>query len=238
MNDNLSDKPSDELFHEPRSPRRAVAWTTLGVAALAVAGGVYAATGHSSNATPAAATGAAVAATSSASASPAPSLPRDRHGPMGRMGPMMGPGGFGGLGMPGRVLHGESTVQTPSGGTEIIDTQRGTISAIGTANKTITVTSSDKVAFTYTIDSNTRLIDFALSTPRQATLNDLKVGDTVGVVAVRSGDTRTARSVVDGAKTGAGWPGRDGGPRGRHMQPPPNMSPNPSASPSASAASA
>lgn len=146
----------------------------------------------------------------------------------------MGPGGFGGLGMPGRILHGEATVQTPNGGTEIVDSQRGTISAIDTAKKTITVTSTDKVAFTYTIDSNTRLIDFALATPTQATFRDFKVGDTVGVVAVRSGDTRTARSVIDGVKAGMGWP--DGhGPRGPHA-PLPSASTSPS--PSASGASA
>lgn len=222
----MSDDHVDEIGHEPRPARRLVAWSTLGVVgALAIAGGIYAAT--SQGGSPSGGGVATLAADTAASsqavspASPSSSLnPGKQHGPR-----------FGGPGlMPrGQVLHGESVVQKPGGGTEIIDVQRGKITAVDTAKKTITVTSSDNVAFTYVVDANTRLVDFSLTTPRKATFTDLKVGDTVGVTAVRSGDTRTARSVVDGAKLG--WPGGDG-PRGPHIPHGPNA-PNAPNAPSA-----
>jgi hypothetical protein len=145
------------------------------------------------------------------------------------MGGRFGGPGFFGPGIGGRVLHGESTVQTQDG-TQIVDTQAGTISAVDTAKKTITVTSTDKVAFTYVLDSNTRVLDFATSTPAKATITDLKVGDTVEVVAIRTGDTRTAKSVVDGLPSKPL-------PRGPHVRNgPQGVNPSPSASTSGASA--
>jgi Cu/Ag efflux protein CusF len=224
-----TDGMRDEIANEPRVPgrNRLVAWATLGVLGAALAGGgIYAATAGGGSGSPSVATSAVLAA-ASGSATPAPSaLPHDRDGRRGpgpgfggRLGGPGGIGGIGGMGL-GQLLHGEATVATANGGTEIVDTQTGTISGIDTAKKTITVTSSDKVSFTYVVDANTHLVDFALATPKNATLSDLKSGDTVRVMAVRTGDTRTAKSVLDGLpKRGAGVPGGPG-----HLRPLPSPS--------------
>lgn len=247
----MDDHLTDEIANEPHLPtrNRAVAWVTLAVlGAAAVGGGVYAATSGSS-AGPVSAAGQLAAATSApATPNASPSTPEKdqggRRGP-GVLGPMggrfggPGVGGLAGPGLGGRVLHGESTVQTKDG-TQVVDTQAGTISAIDTSKKTITVTSTDKVAFTYVLDSTTRILDFtataAAGAPTSppatrpaarptATISDLKVGDTVEVVAIRTGDTRTAKSVVDGKPTAKLLPR---GPRFKNG--PQGVNPSPSAS--------
>lgn len=236
---------TDEISGGPDRPRsRAVAWATLAaLGAVAVGGGAYAATRGDGGgpSTPAAAQLAAATTSPSPSPSASPHDKPGRRGPGGPMmggpmmrGPMMGgPAGIGGpLGAAGQVLHGESTVQTKDGKTQIVDTQHGTISSIDSAKKTITVTSADKVAFTYVTDSDTKFTVFSASKPAQATLADLKAGDTVEIVAVRSGDTRTVKSVVDGVPTikdHKGWPGTGPG----HWRP---GAPSPSASASGASA--
>lgn len=216
--------------HRPRT-----VWATAGiVAAVAIAGAAVLTSGHghlSGGSTATGADGALLAATS-ASPSPSPSNAPRHPGPNrvhGFGGPDLDGGpAFGGA--QGRLLHGEATVSNPNGGTQIVDTQQGTISKLDAAAKTVTVTSSDKVSFTYVVDSNTRLIDFAASNPGQATFSNLKTGDTVRIVAVRNGDTRTATSLVDGTPTG-----KQGGHGGPRFAPP---SATPSAGSSASGASA
>jgi len=214
----MSGHLADEISGGPDRPRnRAVAWATLAVlGAVAVGGGAYAATrGGGGPSTPAAAQLAA------ATASPSPSSsasPKDNDGRRGPGGPMMrGPAGGGGrlglggmFGPAGQLLHGESTVQTAGGKTQIVDTQRGTVSSLDSAKKSLTVMSADKVSFTYVTDSATRFIVFSASKRGPATFADLKQGDTVQIVAIRDGDTRTAKAVVDGAPTikdHKGWPG-------------------------------
>jgi len=245
---------SDEISNEPQMPRRSrlVAWATLGAVGVAAAvGGVVAVHSGGGGGTANAALAQAAAVTSPA---PSPSAsPHDRGGRRELNGPggpgagpkvLGGPGASGMFGARGKVLHGEATVVTPGGGTEIVDTQSGTITAIDSAAKTITVTSTDKAAFSYVIDTKTRVVDFTANSPMTATLTDLKVGDTVRVVATRSGDTRTATSVLDGVPIRVnrpmgsagpttkpwGWSGQQGqqGKRG----------PTPSAAASASTASA
>ena len=233
----MSEHFSDEISNEPQLPRRSkvVAWTTLGVlGAAAAAGGLYAAAGTGSS-TPAASTATAQTAADT-SPSPSPSTkPNDQNGRRGAGGPGFagvhggfgGPGfggAFGGMGGPGglggpasgRVLHGESTVATAKGGTEIVDTQSGTITSIDASAKTITVTSTDKVAFSYVVATSTRLIDFAVTAPQKATFTDLKVGDAVQISAVRDGDTRTASSVVDGTPVRKPLPTGTAQPRAPH----------------------
>jgi hypothetical protein len=208
----MMERFSDEIAGEPRIPRRTklVGWATLGVlgvlAAAAALGGLYAASNGDSPGSPASpVTAAAAAATSSSSPGPSASASKnDQRGPRGLDGHRLGGRGFGffgGLGAAGRVLHGESTVVTANGETTLVDLQRGTITAIDASKKTIRVTSSDKVAFTYLIDADTRLRDFAAAAPAKATFADLKVGDTVEVVAIRTGETRTAKGVIDAART-------------------------------------
>ena len=225
---------SDEISNEPQLPRRSkvVAWATLGIlGAAAAAGGLYAAASAGSSA-PAASTATAQTAADT-SPSPSPSAkPNDQNGRRGAGGPGFagahggfgGPGfggalgGFGGFSGPasGRVLHGESTVATAKGGTEIVDTQSGTITSIDASAKTITVTSTDKVAFSYVVATSTRLIDFAVTSPQKAAFADLKVGDTVQISAVRVGDTRTASSVVDGTPVRKPMPAGTAQPRAPH----------------------
>ncbi|HET9187501.1 MAG TPA: hypothetical protein VFN80_06080 [Acidothermaceae bacterium] len=216
----MSEQFTDEISGGPQRPgHRAVAWATLAVlGAAAFGGGAYALTRGGGGGTPS--TGAAAqlaAATTSpspnSSAQPKPNDDQRRHGGIGgpmMRGPLGGLGVFGGPGAGGQLLHGESTVQTPDGKTQVVDMQRGAISSLDSGKKSVTVTSSDKVSFTYVTDANTRFIVFSASKPAQATFADLKQGDTVEIMAIRSGDTRTATSVVDGlptAKDGKGWPG-------------------------------
>lgn len=227
----MSEQFTDEISGGPqRRGHRAVAWGTLAVlGAVAFGGGAYALTRSGGGGGSAGVAAQLAAATSSPnpSSSASPKTNDGRHGPNGSFGgPMMrgpagmaGPGsGMGGMfGVGGQVLHGESTVQTRDGKTQVVDTQRGTISSLDAAKKTLTVTSTDKVSFTYVTDSNTRFIVFGAATSAtksaQATFADLKQGDTVEITAIRSGDTRTATAVVDGTPTvkdgkdGKGWPG-------------------------------
>lgn len=222
----MTEQFNDEISGAPeRHGHRAVAWATLAVlGAVAFGGGAYALTRGSDGGAPSTSAAAQLAAATSPSPNTSAS-PKSDDGRRGFGGPMMrGPmGGMfgavgGGLGVGGQLLHGEATVQTPDGKTEVVDTQRGTISSLDVGKHTLTVTSSDKVSFSYVTDSNTRFIVLSASKPAQATINDLKQGDTVVIVATRSGDTRTVQSVVDGVPTvkgGKGWPGfghRPGGP--------------------------
>ena len=198
------DGHADVLANEPRPRRhgRLIAWSTVAVlAAAALGGGGYAVAVQSGGGgSGSGSAGAGVVAQANAAAATPSTGPSSRPaGPHARRGPLAG--GFGllgphqGLGL-GRVLHGEVTVTTANGGTRLVDVQRGTVSAID-GNK-VTVTSTDKVSFGYVIDAKTRIVDFDLAKPRTATVADLKVGDTVRVVATRSGDTRTATLVVAG----------------------------------------
>jgi hypothetical protein len=252
----MTDHLSDEISGGPRLPGRSrvIAWATLAAVGAAVAaGGIYAATTGGSPSLGGSIADAQAAAATSASPSPSAKAP-GKDGRRGPGGPGMA-GGFGGFGGgggfafgpmgSGRVLHGESTVATPSGGTEIIDTQSGTISAIDASAKTITVTSTDKVAFSYVVDTKTRLVDFAAATPAKATFADLKVNDKVSISAVRTGDTRTATSVIDGAPTprkpattGTASPGATAQPWGKQGGRFGPRGPRPSASPSPNATAA
>lgn len=208
------DGRADVLANEPRPRRhgRLIAWSTVAVlSAAALGGGGYALAVRSGGGYLAAtqgggsgSTGAGVVAQANAAAAAPSTGPSNRpstspNGPHARRGPLAG--GFGllgphqGLGL-GRVLHGEVTVTTADGGTRLVDVQRGSVSAID--GNTVTVTSTDKVSFGYVIDAKTRIVDFDLAKPRMATVADVKVGDTVRVVAIRSGETRTATLVVTG----------------------------------------
>jgi hypothetical protein len=220
------DQHSDVIDNGRQPPRRSrvVAWTTIGaVGVTAAVGGVVAA--HSAGSTIPTANTALGQAAAATSPSSSPSGSQDdkggRRGPggagpsgWGRFAGPAGPGagGLGRLPGGGDVLHGEATVKTPSAGTEIVDTQNGTISAVDTTAKTITITSTDKASFSYVVTSTTRLVDFAAASPMKATLADLLVGDTVRIVATRSGDVRTATSLLDDMPTGKNHPMRSAGP--------------------------
>ena len=89
-------------------------------------------------------------------------------------------------------IHGEFTVKNKAGDFVVLDTQRGTVTA--NQGSQLTVQSADGFTTTYTVDSTTKI----RKDGAKATLADLKVGDTVGVVGVKRGDRVTARAVRDG----------------------------------------
>ena len=89
-------------------------------------------------------------------------------------------------------IHGEFTVKNKAGDFVVLDTQRGTVTANNGTQ--LTVKSADGFTATYTLGSATIIRKDGV----KATVGDLKVGDTVGVVGVKSGDTVTARAIRDG----------------------------------------
>ena len=88
-----------------------------------------------------------------------------------------------------RALHGEVTVGGKK--TRVIDFQRGTVAKVSATS--ITVTSSDDFTKTYLVAEDTRV--------RQAgaagDIADIKTGDKVRVVALKEGDTSTARVIAE-----------------------------------------
>ena len=83
-------------------------------------------------------------------------------------------------------------MRNKAGAFVVLDTQRGTVT--GNNGTQLTVKSADGFTATYTVGSSTVI----RKDGAKATVGDLKVGDTVGVVGVKSGDTVTARAVRDG----------------------------------------
>lgn len=91
-----------------------------------------------------------------------------------------------------RALHGEVTL----GGTKakVVDFQRGTVTAVSASS--ITVVSKDDFAATYVVDAKTKV----RQTKEESAISDVKTGDKVRVVAVKSGSTLTATKIVDRTK--------------------------------------
>ncbi len=133
---------------------------------------------------------------SAKSAAPAqaatPSLPAhgDEHGHHGKrpdeargLGRLGGLGGLGGL---SETLHGEFTVAQGTQAPKTVDVQRGAVLTV--AAQTVTVRSTDGFVSVYTMNRDTRVSKDETS----AGTSTLAAGQTVRVLANRSGDTRTA----------------------------------------------
>jgi hypothetical protein len=151
--------------------RTLAAWAAAGVLGTAVvAGAVVSAAGAAS-----AAGTSSTSSTSSNTTAPTATTPHRPWGALRHAG-----------------IHGEFTVKNKAGDFVVLDTQRGTV----TANQggQLTVKSADGFLATYTVDSTTKI----RKDGAKATLGDVKVGDTVGVVGVKSGGTVTARGIRDG----------------------------------------
>jgi hypothetical protein len=103
----------------------------------------------------------------------------------------------GGIGSLGAALHGEFVVSTDSGGTETRRLQRGKVTAVG--NGSLSVTSTDNFAATYTVGSG---VD----------VSNVAVGDTVTVIATVDGTAVTAVTVAEGSEFGGMPAGGFGGP--------------------------
>jgi hypothetical protein len=104
-------------------------------------------------------------------------------------GPAMG-FGFGGF---GSVLHGEATVKGPNG-YETIEVQTGTVTSVKDVSGStwsLVVTSADKTAITYTINSGTSV------NGGESGVASVKSGNTVSVVAVVSKGVATVKTLTD-----------------------------------------
>lgn len=154
----------------PTSTRRRTlaAWAAAGVLGTAVAAGAVVS----------AAGAASAAGTASTTSSTTPNTPTVHHRPWAAL--------------RHAGIHGEFTVRNKAGGFVVLDTQRGAVT--GTTGSTLTVRSADGFTATYTVDSTTKIRKDRAT----ASLTDIKVGDTVAVVGVKSGGTVTARAVRDG----------------------------------------
>lgn len=88
--------------------------------------------------------------------------------------------------------HGEAVVRDKTGKLITVDRQRGSVTAASATS--LTVKSSDGTSWTWTINKDTKVRGPNL---KIEPVSDVKVGDTVAVGGQRSGDTRTARAVID-----------------------------------------
>jgi hypothetical protein len=98
-----------------------------------------------------------------------------------------------------RALHGELTVpqrgqgrdQTGTVQTEVVDTQRGEISAINKLAKTLTVKSRDGFTRTYVVTANTKI----RSKGTDESFNDLSVGERAMVLSQHEGSKYVAQVI-------------------------------------------
>jgi hypothetical protein len=131
-----------------------------------------------------------------------------------------GPGaGFGsGFGGFGQVIHGVYTVKGPKG-YETIEIQTGTVTSLKDVSGntwSLVVTSTDKTALTYTVDSGTSV------NGGETGISTVKTGDQVTIQATISAGTATAKNLLDMTKLQANrtsWAppmagGGSGGPGG------------------------
>jgi Domain of unknown function (DUF5666) len=88
-----------------------------------------------------------------------------------------------------RGLHGEFVVETKDGTTKTVAVQRGEITAVD--GESLTVVSTDGFEQTWTLNDSTRV----RKDGEQADVAALAVGDWVGVIGEKSGDSLTAAGV-------------------------------------------
>lgn len=89
-------------------------------------------------------------------------------------------------------MHGEAVVKTKDGKFVTVYTQRGAVTAVSSTS--ITVKSADGYTATYAVNADTKVG----KDHKPAKIGDIKLGDMVGVVATKSGDTKTAKGVRAG----------------------------------------
>ena len=89
-----------------------------------------------------------------------------------------------------RALHGEVTVGGKKG-TRVLDFQRGSVQSV--SSNGITVKSTDGFSATYVVNAETKVRKDGAA----AKIGDIKNGDTVRVVALKTGSTDTARVVAE-----------------------------------------
>lgn len=191
-------------FHQPRS--RLALWGAAGVLGAGVIGGTVI--------SQVSAASAASGTTTTTTASP----PARPHGP--------GPGGFGGpMGGLGRPLYGQTTVLTPGGKTEVVDTQNGTVVSASSTSVTVQSAGTGNKEISYTLTSSTKVIKNGAS----GSASSLSKGDHVHVVAIaQSSGNASAVAIMDGRPPRPPRPA--GGPHGTPPAPPTAPSTSSSAS--------
>jgi len=122
----------------------------------------------------------------------APFAPGDRDQDRERDGFGHMPGGPGGGGPGGRLLHGEAVVEDASGDVLTRLTQSGEVTDI--SNSSITVESSDGFVAEYVVDGDT-LVRSPDATDDGSRLDGIESGDNVHVVADAAGGENTALMV-------------------------------------------
>lgn len=89
-----------------------------------------------------------------------------------------------------RMLHGEFVAKGKDGAYVTVDTQRGLLTQVSSTS--ITVKSADGFTTTYVVSPETKV----RKDGKTATIGDLKAGDPAMVIAIKSGDSTTAKGVV------------------------------------------
>ena len=133
-------------------------------------------------------------AAGSGSSTTTPTAPNGTANPPGaghHMG-RMGGGELGRLGLGGRVLYGQATIQTPSGATKTIDFQVGTVSAVSSTSITVQSGTGTVHTQTYTVQPST-IVD-----SQAGGIASVKSGDKVIVIAQdNGGGNATAMDIRD-----------------------------------------
>lgn len=160
--------------------------------------------------------GIAFAATSS-STTPSTTAPSNTTRPGHPFGGLKGPGGpFGGpvgIGGLGRVVHGQFTTRTASGGYQTVDVQTGKVTAVSATS--ISVTSTDGYSHTYGVTASS-VVD-----SQRGGISSIAKGDEVLVTATTVNGKDTVTNIVDTTKVGASRKGFGFGPRARPAPPAP-----------------
>jgi hypothetical protein len=203
-------------------PRRSrvgtgIALAAIGIGAVGIAGTAYASSASSSPVTGVHNVSYQNAGATGASGATGP------HGPGGGHGDRMrGPGGMGGMGRGpegpgfgmglGGAVRGSASVPKQDGsGYQTLDMQTGKVDSVSSTS--LSVTSADGVQWTYVVNAST------IVHAKSAGITSIVTGDTVMVIAVENGSTRTALQVVDRTQVDAGrkaWaPKPHGGPTGQ-----------------------
>jgi hypothetical protein len=95
-----------------------------------------------------------------------------------------------------RALHGDWVVNTKNNGTVTVTEARGEVTAVSPT--AITITTADGVTSTFTVNSDTKVR--VVGSGKAGSIGAVKTGDRAAAVGVKSGDSVTARVVLDGAK--------------------------------------
>ena len=164
--------------------------------------------------------GIAFAATSS-STTPSTTAPPNATRPGHPFGGFKGPGGpfggRGGIGVLGRVVHGQFTTRTASGGYQTVEVQTGKVTSVSATS--ISVTSADGYSHTYGVTASS-VVD-----SQRDGISSVAKGDQVQVTATTVSGKATVTSIVDTTKVGASRKGFGFGPRARPAAPAPAAAP-------------